>query len=97
MNVPGVVDSSTCSGLRERESPVVVYLGYRVRSCVTWVFKLVVGVLLYHYLVARLVGVFPPCGVLTFVVLDDVVHLSLFDVVPIGYKSYIEQSVPSEH
>ena len=31
-NVPGVVDSSTSSGLREREGPIVVYLGYRVRS-----------------------------------------------------------------
>ena len=92
-----LVDSSTCSGLREHEGPVVVYLGYRIRSRVMRVSKLSAGVLLYHYLVARLVGVFPPCGVLMFVVLDDVAHLSLFDVVPVGYKCYVEQSVPSKH
>ena len=82
-------NSSTCNGLRDREGPVVVYLGYRVRSRVTRVSKLSAGVLLYHYLVPRLVGVFPPCGVLTLVVLDDAPHLLLFDVVPVGYKCYI--------
>ena len=66
-----------------------MYLGYRVRSRVMRVSKLPAGVLLYHYLVARLVGVFPLCGVLTFVVLNDAMHLLLFDVVPIGYKSYV--------
>ena len=55
----------------------------------TWFSELSAGVLLYHYLISRLVGVFLPRGVLTFVVLNDAMHLLRFDVVRIGYKHYV--------
>ena len=96
-DMPRLMDCSACCGLSESQGAIVVDSDYREWTSELVFPVLAVGVSFHHHLVSDGVGVGTSSEILSYVILDNHLLLTLFDEGPVSLELYVQDGVTAEH